>query len=298
MLRLVLAAVLWAVPLSAAAQSLPLPIPASSPSVSPYGIPIKRVGAFDTAPVVFQGQRLFVIGAPAAAPNDTGIPPIVQRIDTINDNLKRIVPVKTGAGYLNVEASPFDAKTFTVEIGSEGGYPTLYATDGHKKDVAPIMTVTESDAALYGQSRQALATQWRAVLQTALGPAVLAVEPEYLRSQLLKVPWVLLGAIAVSLLIGFGRKYLLGVREKLDAENDRIDASDTSSAPEAKRLRLQISFLSAVIWLFTWAVTALWLITVLWLMTIFPERARTRMSSRAASRGSSSCGSSSRSSTR
>ncbi len=256
-------------PVLAAAQSLPIPISAPSASVSPYGIAIKRVGAFDTAPIYFEGQRLFTIAAPASSA-DNGIPPIVQRVDTIQDNLRRIVPIKTGAGYLKFEESPFDAKTFHVEVGSEGSYPTLYATDARKKEIAPIMTVTESDSALYGQSRSQIAAQWQAVLQTALGPAVLAIEPEYLKEQLTKVPFYLFGTLFGTWLIGRLRKYLQSLGDKIESASDRIDASDTSSAPEAKRLRLWGTILSGLVWILAWSAIGLWIVAILWLMTIIP----------------------------
>jgi small conductance mechanosensitive channel len=277
-LRFLGAALVALAPAAAAAQSLPLPIPApSASSASPYGIPIKRVGNYDTAPIVFQGQRLFTIAAPASAPGDAGIPAIVQRVDTIADNLRRIVPIKIGAANtdkislsFNVEPSPFDAETFKVVVGSEGGYPTLYAADGHKKETIPIMTVTESDAAVYGQTREQLASQWKDILQTALGPAVLSIEPAYLKSQLLRVPFVLVGAFVATYLIGRLRKYCHGLKERVESEAERIDASDTSSAPEAKRLRQRDSLLSGILWLLTWSVLALWVLVAMWLLTVFP----------------------------
>ncbi|MBV8373394.1 MAG: hypothetical protein JOY69_09055, partial [Candidatus Eremiobacteraeota bacterium] len=83
-------------PALAQLPGLPLPVPAAS-TASPYGFSIKQINSLDTAPIIFEGQRLFEIAAPAAAPN-VSIPPIVERVDTINDNLRRIVPVGPGLG--------------------------------------------------------------------------------------------------------------------------------------------------------------------------------------------------------
>ena len=168
-------------PLLAQAQGVPLAVPGYAATASPWGFSIKRVNNLDTAPISFEGQHLFVVGAPAA-PADTAIPAIVQRVNTITDNLQRIVPAAVGLG--NRPASHFDPKTFKVTIGSENGYPTLYATDASKREVAPIMTLTEADATLNSMSKNDLALQWRGGLQAALGRALLTAEPEYFAAQL------------------------------------------------------------------------------------------------------------------
>ncbi len=190
----VLAAVTSA-PLLAQAPGVPLGIPGYTATASPWGFPIKRVNNLDTAPIFFEGQRLFVVAAPAA-PADAPVPPIVQRVDTITDNLQRIVPAAVSLG--NRPASHFDPKTFKVSIGSENGYPTLYATDGSRREVAPIMTLTEPDATLNSMSKNDLAVQWQGVLEAALGRALLTAEPQYFASQLRKLPFVILGGVLAT----------------------------------------------------------------------------------------------------
>src|SRR5271166_5421158 len=150
-------------PVAALAQ---LPISLPSPAAG-YGFPVKRVGNLDTATISYQGVRLFTIAAPAAA-DSSDVSPIVQRVETIEDNLRRVVPPSTSGSFLDPSASRFDPETFKVEIGSENGYATLYATDGRHKDVAPLMTLTESDSAYYALPSRQLALQWQAALQAAL----------------------------------------------------------------------------------------------------------------------------------
>jgi small-conductance mechanosensitive channel len=250
-----------------AAQGLSLPMPAATATNSAYGFPIKRVGSFDTAPIVFEGQRLFVIAA--AAPADaSAVPAIVQRVETISDNLNRIVPVQSGFG--TIVPSRFDAKTFKVEIGNENGYPTLYATDGGKREVAPIMTLTSADASMNGVSSQELAIQWQTVLQTAVGRAVQAAEPSYLRDQLRKLPYVLAGGVLLTFLLIWLRTRLHKRRQALDAISDRLDPHETSGTSEAKRLRTRRAILTGVWWLVTWALVGTWALIVLWVLSVLP----------------------------
>jgi small-conductance mechanosensitive channel len=258
---------LLAVPAASPAQGLPFPIPGASAG-SPYGFSIKRVGSFDTAPIVFQGQRLFVVAAPAAG-DTTAVPAIVQRVDTITDNLGRIVPSQAAVGWTTT-ASHFDPKTFKVEIGSENGYPTLYATDAGKREVAPIMTLTEADATLYGLSKESLAIQWQAVLQTALGHAILAAQPEYVREQLVKLPFVLTGGILLTLLLVAFRARLRKRSETLEAVSHRVDPGETSGSTEAKRLRIRRAIISSGLWLLSWGVLGTWALIALWMLTLFP----------------------------
>ncbi len=234
-----------------------------------YGFTIKRVGSLDTAPIVFEGQRLFVIAAPAPA-DTAAVPAIVQRVDTISDNLRRIVPTPTVFGGA-VPPPHFDAKTFKVEIGTENGYPTLYATDAAKRQVDPIMTLTEADATLSGLTKPELAIQWQAVLQSALGRAIQAAEPEYFHDQLRKLPYVLLGgAIVTSLLILFRRR-LRKQRRAVEEASDRFDPRETSATSEAKRLRSRRAILSGAWWLLTWALVITWALIALWVLSILPN---------------------------
>ncbi len=244
---------LLAAPTLAQAPGLPFTIPGSTATSSPYGVQIKRVNNVDTAPIVFEGQRLFVIGAPIAP--DVAIPPIVQRVFAITDNLRRIVPAPSMFGGVS-PSTLFDAKTFKVNIGSENGYPTLYATDATRRDVAPIMTLTESDAAINGVSKTDLAVQWQSVLQNALEHALLAEEPEYLSAQLRKLPFVIGGGILLTLL-------LVVLRRWLRRRYDEVDS-------DGQRSRLRRSIVSGALWLSNWAAFALWALIVIWVLGVVP----------------------------
>jgi small conductance mechanosensitive channel len=245
---------------------LPIPIPSASPA-SPFGIAIKRVGPFDTAPIYFEGVRLFNIAAyPSNDP--TAIPPIVLRVETIQDNLRRIVPSSKPGGYLQMPESRFDPDTFKVEVGNENGYPTLYATDGRRKDVAPIMTLTEADAALQGQSSAELADNWEAVLQTALGPAVLAAQPEYFRSQLQKIPLVVVLIGGLLWLFSMLRRTWSARHDVIRDEVKNLDPE--SDAQRVRRLRLQVRLLSTAEWISNGLSLLVVALGLLWVLTIFP----------------------------
>ena len=260
-------AALAGAPLLAQAQGA-LPIPGYAATASPWGFSIKRVNNLDTAPISFEGQHLFVVAAPAA-PADAAIPAIVQRVNTITDNLQRIVPPAVGLG--NRPASHFDPKTFKVSIGSENGYPTLYATDASKREVAPIVTLTEADATLNSMSRNDLAVQWQGVLQAALGRALMTAEPEYFAAQLRKLPFVLAGAVLVTMLLIVLRRRLRRRNDVLDAASDSVDPYETSDSAGAKNLRVERSIVSGGLRLSSVAILAMWAVVILWVLGILPS---------------------------
>jgi len=258
-----------ALPLPASAQKLPLPIPLATASASPYGFAIKRLGNLDTAPVTYEGRTLFVI-ASSAEYDPKAVPPIVLRVDTIQDNLRRIVPIVAGPGLVKIGGSRFESSSFKVEIGKESGYPTLYATDARRVDAIHIMTITEADSALYGIPGDQLAIQWQEVLQTALAPVVRSSEPSYLQEQLKKIPLIVLGAVAVTALFALLRRRLRKRSKELDAEAHKIDALSTSEMPEARQLRLRLAAVNAALWLLTSCLAVVWILLALWALQIFP----------------------------
>lgn len=231
---------------SPSAQNLALPMPAAPATASPYGVPIKRVNNYDTAPVTFEGQRLFTIAAAPPPLDSVEVPLVVQRVYTIQANLRQIAPAA-----ISSRSARFDSKTFTIVIGDENGSPTLYATDGTKHDKAPIMTITAPDASFNGEPKEELAIQWRAILQSALGRAVLASEPDYMRAQLRKLPLVLLGGAIATLLIVWARRRLRATGKTIEAGGRR-------------------TFIAGLLWVLGVAVLAMWALIGYWLLTIFP----------------------------
>ena len=256
-----------ALPVAALAQIPGLPVPAASTSAG-YGFPVKRVGNLDTATITFQGVRLFTIAAPVAS-DANDVPPIVQRVETIEDNLRRVVPPSTSGTLFNPSAARFETGTFKVEIGSENGYATLYATDGRHKDVAPLMTLTQSDSAYYALSSKELAEQWQAALQSALAPAVQAAQPEYIKRQLQMLPFVVIGALLLTFLASLIQKSLDGRREVLE---ERVEAlgSEAENQAAAGRLRLQDNLLSTGRWILSIVVLAMWALVALWMLSVVP----------------------------
>jgi small conductance mechanosensitive channel len=235
-----------------------LPLVPQAAASPPAGsdITVKRVGNLDTAPITFNGYRLFLIAAPPAGADDP-IAPIVQRVNAIEDNLRRIVPL---GGFLEVAPSRFDPASFRVEVGSENGYPTLYATDERHVDSAQIMTVTEADAYLSGVASGELAKQWQGILQDNLGRAVQNAAPEQVYRRLRTAPVVVALALGMTWL-------LWTLRRSLERRGDAIDAAN---AEEVKRTRLRRRLLRALKWLLGWVGVAMWLLVILWLAAISP----------------------------
>jgi small-conductance mechanosensitive channel len=257
-----------ALPVVTCAQGFPLPIPAASGDAS-YGFPIRRVGNLDTAPITFEGRQLFTIAAPPAIAENPA-PPIVNRVTTIQENMRRIALSNPSNNPFGIGGSRFDASTFKVEVGEENGHPTLYASDGNPRETAPIMTVTEADSALHGTSSSQLAIEWRSVLQGALAPAVRASQPEYFTSQLLRLPLVLLGAALLTWLLSRWRRLLWKRGDEIESAKARIDPADTSEAPEAWHLRLEQTLVNAGPWVLAGLVCAIWVLVALWILSLFP----------------------------
>src|SRR5271157_2932770 len=108
--------------LRASSAQFPIPISIPSGSAAPHGQGVKQVRGLDTAQVTFEGIKLFTIAAAPPTSSDA-VPPIVRRLDAVEDNLVRIVP--TPGGFLQPPEFRFDPETFRVEIGKDNGYPTL-----------------------------------------------------------------------------------------------------------------------------------------------------------------------------
>jgi small conductance mechanosensitive channel len=266
-LRVVAVTLLWLSLATVSAAQIPIPAPrAPAPSSS---LPVASVGRLDTGPVVYEGRTLFTVAAPAQT-DQKSTRPIFQRLDAIAENLRRIVPIVDGPGRIKIGDSRFEASSFRVAIGSENGYPTLYATDGRSGDVVPILTVTEADEALNGLPRNEIATRWQDTLQDAIAPVVRASEPDYLRRQLRRLPFFGIGAVVISLLLGFGQYWLQKRCKVLEHATSGTDAPATSNAPEARRLRQRLAAVSAGSWLLGGCLLLVWLLFVLWTLQIFP----------------------------
>ncbi|MFZ0032171.1 MAG: mechanosensitive ion channel family protein [Candidatus Cybelea sp.] len=245
---------------------VPFPIPVASESTSPYGVQIKRVREFDTAPISYAGKRLFDLAALPATANDA-VPPIVLRVETVEENLRLILPPPET--IFEVPASRFDAATFSVEIGKQNGYPILYATDAKGTQVAPIVTVTEADASAHGVTAEQLAEVWRNILQQTLAPAVQAAAPEHVAGELRKAPYVLLVAVALTCLMLWVRIRLRRRSDMLQAQEAEVGARDEGDAARL-RLRRRRQVVEGASWLLTWGTVLLWLLVALWILTVVP----------------------------
>ena len=174
---------------------------------------------------------------PATA-NDA-VPPIVLRVETVEENLRLILPPPER--IFEVPPSRFDAATFSVEIGKQNGYPILYATDAKGTQVAPIVTVTEADASAHGVRAEQLAEVWRNILQQTLAPAVQAAAPEHVAGELRKLLYVLLVAVALTCLMLWVRSRLRRRSDRLQAQEAEVGARDEADAARSRlRRRRQV----------------------------------------------------------
>ncbi|HEV8022280.1 MAG TPA: mechanosensitive ion channel family protein [Candidatus Lustribacter sp.] len=257
-----MALALWALlafPLPLAAQ---VRVPAPGPtSLTAYGIPIKRVGSFDTTPIIFRGVRLFTIAAPTN--NDpTATPFIVVRQEILESNLRTIVPQDDLS--LHPPTSRFDPHTFRVETSTENGYPTIYATDGTRKEIVPILTVTPADATVNGKDAGTLAQSWATILADALTPAIQAVSPEVraaeLRQFLITLGLAILATYLLTLLHRTCRRRV----QQLSATSD-----DAQGTAEGLHLLFRRRLYSTGDWLANVGIVVLWVWMVLFTLDSF-----------------------------
>ncbi|HET6276266.1 MAG TPA: mechanosensitive ion channel domain-containing protein [Candidatus Cybelea sp.] len=113
--------------------------------------------------------------------------------------------------------------------------------------------------------------QWQAVLQAALGRALLSGEPEYFAAQLRKLPLVVVGGLLGTILLLVVRRRLRRRNDALEAASKAVDPDDASDAVGAKRLRTQRSIMSAGLRLSSLALVTMWVAIVLWVLGILPS---------------------------
>lgn len=237
-----------------------LPAPAPT-SLNDWGIPIKRVGSFDTTPIILRGLRLFSIAAPVGH-DSSSIPPIVVRYEILESNLRAIVPPDDLS--LNPSPSRFNPDTFRVETGEENGYPTIYATDGTHKEIVQILTVTQADASVAGKDQTTLAREWAAILSDALTAAIRAVSPGVRASEFRTVLVVIaLGALATYLLT------LLRRTCKRRGQQLKMHDAEALTAGESVHHLFRRRLYSTGEWLANVAIVVLWISMVLFVLGSF-----------------------------
>jgi small conductance mechanosensitive channel len=204
---------------AAAGQTFP-GLPFSSPA---------PVGPETSAPIVLDGQTLFIV----AAGNARDQLSVSMRAADIESVLSQIVAT-SGSGLRT--RTEYDPRSLRILIERHAEENALAALDDHHRNPLPIVTVTSADAQLHAESDEALAAEWQETLQGALEQALLTRQPRVEENHLLQAA-ILLVALAIVSFFAYAIVRRLNARvDQLAAEVDRqtaqIDATKEEGASE------------------------------------------------------------------
>lgn len=263
-----------------------LPAPELANDSSRLPEDVTRIGGTEIAPVDFQGQTLFKIASPAVFDRSDSqqLIPVEQRAQRIEDNLDFIVSLnqtrftEDNRDYNTV----YDPETFQVQVAQLNEETILDATDAYRSKPQNIMTVTSRDAEYNGLTKEALAQEWRDLLQTVLVDTLEARSPDALWRQILFSLKLLPLLLLMSGVLWFvrrrltKRKQLLQTRQERETNNpENFTPSRTGEEVTAQR---RFEFLTSlkkrydiaqginIIDFFRWLIA--WLQLVLWITGI------------------------------
>ena len=256
----------------ARSQSLPGIV---APSVAPSSQPGVRVeGIYQTAPVRLEGHTLFRVASLASGGGISA----EARAGYIQDAFEEILARRSADPN---SGTVFDPATFAVEVRPDGPQAVLSATDAVHHSPFAIMTVTSVDARVARIPVEAVAEEWRRILQSALVTALEKRQPAQVKKNTADVLRVAAALVAITCLV-----LLLGrlVRRRIaDATKDTLAAAAmeepiaaSQSVPFAVRVtgpEIRTSFWRAVSAFIVWALVLLWFAALVWGLSLFPQTA-------------------------
>ena len=268
----------------AAAQLLPSLPKASAAPVGIFGL--RDEGLFVTAPLTVDGAPVFRIAAPAAP--SAGELPIDVRLLFVQNAISQLLAEKDGGGTV------YDPHTLKIAVDRVGAQQTLVATDGTHSNEIPILTITSADAQYARSASEALAEQWRPLLQSALAAALVKRQPAVIRSNLDRLARVGAALVLVTL-VGFVAGIVLNRRvaslkltiaeRKEKADREGATPSPEPTTPTKRRRRLlalalraagpdqELQRVRAVAGFIVWLLVLLWASAVTWSLLLFPQTA-------------------------
>lgn len=256
----------------ARSQSLPgIGVPSAAPS-SPPGVRLE--GIYQTAPVRLEGHTLFRI---ASLANGSGMSAEV-RAGYIQDALEEILAKRSADPD---SGTIFDPATLAVAVRPDGPQAVLSATDAAHHTPFAIMTVTTVDARVARIPVEAVAEEWRGILQTALVAALEKRQPAQVKKNINDVLGVGAALVAITclvlLLVMFGRRRIaVASRQRSQATAEIEEPPSSKSVPFAVRVtgpEIRISFWRGVTAFMVWALLLLWFSALVWGLSLFPQTA-------------------------
>ena len=223
--------------------------PAASAQTSPPA-PAGRLGKLVFSPVKLDGHILFRVGAVEAerANGEEVDSPLKRRVEFIQNELYRIIE------------ADFDPNALDVKVGTLNRQTVILVSDRKQEGLTniPVVTVTATDARLYGLPVPKWSRKLAVIIRKALIQAQKERQPTYLTQQGLISAAVLGGVIGVVWSLSALQKRIQAQlealrKQKLEAKSNRgselshgpVDESeakldqDAAIARQKQRLRLQ-----------------------------------------------------------
>ncbi|MDP9025487.1 MAG: hypothetical protein M3N13_08950, partial [Candidatus Eremiobacteraeota bacterium] len=265
---------------AASAQSLPA-LPKATPGAGGiFGL--RQEGLFVTAPLTVDGAPVFRIAAPAVTTG--GELPIDVRLLFVQNAITQILSEKEGRGTV------YEPGSLKISVDRVGAQQTLVATDAAHANEVPILTITSADAQFARLSDDALAEQWRPLLQAALVTALDKRQPAVIRNNLDKL--VRAAAILIaSTVLGFFlwtllRRRIVTLKRRLAERKEQADREGSQSAQSAQttqRRRVlalalraagpdqELQRVRALAGFIVWSLILAWAATTTWALLLFPQ---------------------------
>jgi small conductance mechanosensitive channel len=259
------------------------------PSTEPSPSSVQQSGIYDTAAVQLDGETLFRIATPLNAPS--GQIPMALRQSDVQTALAELTAKADAGRSQQTEYEPQSLRVHAVK-DADGDVVSLEAVDAKHPDPFPILTVTTADAGFNQLPLGSLATEWQAILQSALIRALEKRQPAVERRSLLLVGRVALALGGASVVLWIGIAFLsrrasaaeaaaAASERDMETQKDRIAANPEDAHRERRRFlavslrgaepvaraRLFRSVAEAAVW----AIVLAWFVAVTWALSLFPQ---------------------------
>jgi moderate conductance mechanosensitive channel len=200
---------------------------------------VVRLGNVEVAPVIFDGQQLFIIASPTVW--DRSQPgnqiPVEVRVQQAEDNLNRIIGSNnlqlTLAGITNNTA--YDPKTLKVYVAELNGETTIFAKDKTHPLPLLILSVTNADADYQGIPVRQIANSLLNLINRQLHQALLERSTLHLEYQILKAILVVVSVIGGDFGLRFFHK-LLNTRDKMIKAQQAVEVAEPNQNAALVRL--------------------------------------------------------------
>jgi small conductance mechanosensitive channel len=212
---------------------LPLPSPAAPTLASPPA-GVERRGALEITNVMFDGEELFRIASPTVRDrtNPGELIPVEERAEQIQANLNRVIQddIRLSPSGIVTETN-YDLDTLQVYTSTLNNDQVIFVKDKNHPEPLSIITVTQSDAVLYGQPVEEVAALMQQRISTRLREALTERTQETLEAQIGRA-FPIFGGMLVASLGLFLLQKRLKARDSALQEQKEVEVAEPPLADE------------------------------------------------------------------